>query len=440
MKTVLGLEKAIDTLCSGRKLNLSTVPDRVQKQTNNVFGANLTPVAFVESVLNEVETRGDDAIREITGKLEGRLVTQDFEIPGSVIKDAYRDVSDDLIKALKLAAQRIRRFHEVSMPKGWFDTEEGYGVQISPVKRVGSYAPSGLASTILMTVIPAKAAGVDEVILSTPGRADSFPNPAMMVAADIAGVSRMFQVGGAQAIAGMAYGTETIPAVDVICGAGNIFVTLAKKLLYGEVGIDGLYGPTETAVIADGTANPTLCAADLLAQAEHDAMAAPVLITTSENVAVEVEKEIRNRAIRLSRFPIVEESLKGQGCIAIVKNLDEAIELANRYAPEHISLMVEEPWQYVKRVKNAGAIFVGEFSHEVLGDYLAGPSHVMPTGGTARFDSGLNVGTFLKFSPVIGMDMKKSECLGKAASVIARVEGLEGHAEAAEIREELINS
>jgi histidinol dehydrogenase len=288
-----------------------------------------------------------------------------------------------------------------------------------------------------MTAIPAKVAGVSEVIVCTPAREGGMPHPVVLVAADIAGVDRVFRIGGAQAIAAMAYGTETVPRVDMICGPGNIFVTLAKKLLFGEVGIDGLYGPTETVVVADESANPTLCAADLLAQAEHDPLARPVLITTSASLAAAVEKEARTRLERLERASIAKAAMEEQGCIAIVSSLEEALELANQFAPEHISLMVKEPWAFVGQVRNAGAVFLGEFSHEVLGDYVAGPSHVMPTGGTARFSSGLGVHSFVKVSPVTALDRATASELSRAAALIARAEGLTAHAEAAEVREEL---
>ena len=440
MKTVRGLDRAVKTLCGERKLNLSTVPPHVQEVTNEVFGEALPPASFVERVLKEVQAGGDDAVRDISRRLEGGERPDALEVPQSAVADAYRDVPDELVRALELAVRRIRRFHEASLPQSWIDFAEGYGELVNPVERVGAYAPMGLASTVLMTAIPARVAGVGEVIVATPGPGGRPPNPVVLVAADIAGVNRIFQIGGAQAIAAMAYGTKTLPGVDMICGPGNIFVTLAKKLLFGEVGIDGLYGPTETVVIADDSANPTLCAADLVAQAEHDVMASPVLITTSEEVAESVNKEIGVRVRRLERAAIIRESLKRQGCIAIVDDLEEALELAARYAPEHLCLMVRDPWRHVGRVRSAGAVFVGDYSHEVLGDYVAGPSHVMPTGGTARYSSGLSVRSFLKFSPVVGVDRAASATLGKAASLIARAEGLTGHAEAAEVRDELLTS
>jgi histidinol dehydrogenase len=235
----------------------------------------------------------------------------------------------------------------------------------------------------------------------------------------------------------MAYGTESVPRVDVVAGPGNVFVTLAKKLLYGEVGIDGLYGPTETLVVADETANPTVCAADLVAQAEHDYLATPVLVTTSRALAETVRKEAGSRAARLERSAEAQTALDERGCIAVVADLEEALELAAEFAPEHISLMVRDPWRQLGRVRNAGVVFLGEFSHEVLGDYVAGPSHVMPTGGTARFSSGVGVRSFIRTTPVVGLSRETAASLTKTASVLARAEGFTGHAEAAELRDEL---
>ena len=259
----------------------------------------------------------------------------------------------------------------------------------------------------------------------------------MLTAADIAGVDRVFCIGGAQAVAAMAYGTESVPRVDIICGPGNIFVTLAKKLVYGDVGIDGLYGPTETVVIGDSTSNPTLCAVDMLAQAEHDTLARPVLITTSERLADAVDAEITTRLERLDRGAIARASTQEQGCIAVVESMGDALKLANEFAPEHLCLMVQDAWEHLGKVRNAGAVFIGDFSHEVLGDYVAGPSHVMPTAGTARFNSGLGVHSFVKVSPVVALSPETSATISRVASVLGRAEGLTAHAEAAEIREEL---
>ena len=418
---------------------MDSVPPQVQEKTDAVYGEPLSPQRFVERVLTEVRERGDEAVRDLTRKLDG-VDPGAFEVPSSAVTDAHANIPGELVEALVLAAGRVRRFHEASLPKSWIDSSEGYGELFNPVNRVGVYVPGGTArfpSTVLMAAIPARVAGVQEIIVATPSGKDGSPDPVVLAAADIAGVDRVFQISGAQAIAALAYGTETVPRVDMVCGPGNVFVTLAKKLVFGDVGIDGLYGPTETLVIADGGANPTLCAADLVAQAEHDYMATPVLITTSGELAKAVQAEAELRAAGLERAVVAKESLEQRGCIAVVENLEEAFELANQFAPEHISLMVKDPWEHLGRVRNAGAVFLGDFSHEVLGDYVAGPSHVMPTGATARFSSGLGVRTFLKVSPVVGLDEATSSTLSSAASIIARAEGFTGHAEAAEIRDEL---
>jgi len=393
----------------------------------------------VESILRQVNSSGDTALRRLTLELDGLNITE-LEVPRHKLKDAYHSVSEEVVNSLKIAADRIQRFHLSSLPNNWMDESEGYGEVFNPVSRVGVYVPGGNArfpSTVLMTVIPARVAGVSEVIITTPSSDGNTPHPSVLVAADIAGVDRVFQAGGAQAIAAMAYGTDTIPAVDLICGPGGLHTTLAKRSVYGTVGIDGLYGPTETVLIADETANPTLCAADLVAQAEHDTLATPVLITTSNQIAEAVQKEAQLRASVLPRSVIAMKSLNDRGTIALVDNLDEAIELANDFAPEHLCLLVTNPQNFLDKVKNAGAIFLGEFSHEVLGDYVAGPSHVMPTGGTAKFGSGVGVHTFLKVSSVICLDEEKAASLSKSASVLARNEGFTGHAEAAEIRDEI---
>lgn len=440
MRVARGLAAARKALCQERGLRLDQAPPHVLKRITEVFGEPLTPTQVVELILKQVRQQGDAAVRELARKLEGDDLGA-LEVPLSAIAKAYDDVPDEVVEALTVAAHRIRRFHEACRARSWTDFSEGYGQLINPVRRVGAYVPGGTArypSTVLMTAIPASVAGVDEIVVCTPPEDDGMPPPVVLVAGDIAGVDRVFRVGGAQAIAAMAYGTETVPRVDMICGPGNIFVTLAKKLVYGDVGIDGLYGPTETVVIADETANPTLCAADLLAQAEHDVMAMPVLITTSERLAEVVNKEAQTRLDRLERGSIAKVAMDEQGCIAIVDDLEEALELANSFAPEHLCLMVKEPWSYVRQVRNAGAVFLGDFSHEVLGDYVAGPSHVMPTGGTARFGSGLGVHSFLKISPIVALDTNLSADLARAAALIARAEGLTAHAEAAELREELL--
>ena len=440
MREVRGLESAYEILCKGRGLDLDQAPSYVLDRTEHALGRRLTPTAAVELILDEVRARGDDAVREFTRSLDGHD-PGDFEVPQDTIVKAYDEAPESLVKALETAARRIRRFHEATVPADWMDEEEGYGQRVTAMESVGVYVPGGTAnypSTVMMTVIPARVAGVEKVIVCTPPGPGGSPAPAVLAASWIAGADQVFQIGGAQAVAAMAYGTETVPAVDMICGPGNIFVTLAKRRLFGQVGIDGLYGPTETVVIADETANPTLCAADLLAQAEHDPLATPVLITTSDSLAESVRGEVELRLQRLDRRDIARAAVEERGCIAVVDHTDEALELANRFAPEHLSLMVAEPLKWVGNVRNAGAIFAGEFSHEVLGDYVAGPSHVMPTGGTARFTSGLGVHSFVKMMPVVALSESTSANLGTAAAQLARSEGLTGHAEAAEIRAELL--
>jgi histidinol dehydrogenase len=437
MRTVNGLAEARKALLEGRGLDFDSVADEVMEATSAALGCRpASPAEAVDEILRRVREGGDEALRELALSLDG-VEPESFEVPKSAIAEAYAGVPDELVRALEVAAKRCTRFHQASRPEGWIDFSEGYGEMLVPVGSVGAYVPRGLASTVLMTAIPARVAGVDEVIVCTPPGADGLPDPAMLVAADLAGVNRVFGIGGAQAVAAMAYGTESVPKVDLVCGPGNVFVTLAKKALFGEVGIEGLYGPTETTVIADDTANPTLCAADLLAQAEHDALAMPVLITTSAELAEAVQREIGARADGLERGETAMASIEGRGAIAIVEDIDQALDLANDLAPEHLCLMVRQPWRHVGRVRNAGALFIGEFSHEVLGDYVAGPSHVMPTAGTARFNSGVSVRSFLKVMPVVGLDDETAMSISRHAAVIARAEGLTGHAEAAEIRHEL---
>jgi histidinol dehydrogenase len=289
-----------------------------------------------------------------------------------------------------------------------------------------------------MTTIPAKIAGVKDISITCPVSQNGLPPESVLAAAHIAGVRNVYCVGGAQSIAAFAYGTESISKVDIICGPGNIFVTLAKKIVYGDVGIDGLYGPTETLIIADDSANPSFIASDLLAQAEHDKQAKPILITTSMRIATEVEHELALKLERLSRKDIAQISTQNEGIIAIVETIQDAIKLSNTFGPEHLCLATSYPEEHLSNVTNAGMIFLGDFSHEVLGDYGAGPSHVMPTAGTARFNSGLGIHTFQKIIPIVGINKPDSLEIGQIAAIIAKEEGLTAHAEAAEIRQEFI--
>ena len=441
MRVVTGADRARALLLKGRGIGLDQAAPEVIARTNEALEENFSsPSEAVAWILRRVREEGDEAVRELTRRLDG-AAPPTMDVPPSAIADAYDAVPSEVLDALRLAAERIREFHETARPTGWMDRERGYGVAVTPVGSVGVYVPGGTAaypSTVLMAVIPAKAAGVERVSVCTPAGPGGLPAAAVLAAADIAGADRVYRIGGAQAIGAMAYGTETVRRQDMVCGPGNLFVTLAKRMVFGEVGIDGLYGPTETLIVADETANPTLCAADLLAQAEHDALASAVLITTSPDLAEAVRSEVEVRLRRLDRESVARAAVEGRGCIAVVESVDEALALAAEYAPEHLSLMVREPSAHVEAVRNAGAVFLGEFSHEVLGDYVAGPSHVMPTAGTARFNSGLGVHSFVKFSPIVALGDDVPAELTRAAAAIARAEGLTAHAEAAEIREELV--
>ncbi|MFC2021059.1 histidinol dehydrogenase, partial [Chloroflexota bacterium] len=346
-------------------------------------------------------------------------------------------VDAELLSSLKLAKERITFFHTAQKDSLLREsTRAGSGWLIRPLTRVGINAPgfrAPLPSSVLMTAIPARVVGIKEVIMVTPPR-EGGVSPTTLVAADIAGVDRVFSVGGAQAIAALAFGTESIPSVDKVCGPGNIYVTLAKKLLYGVVGIDGLYGPSEVLIIADETANPAYCAADLLAQAEHDPLASAILVTASSDFADGVVREVDKQLKDLSQPDLARKSLEERGIVALVAGMDEAIELANLYAPEHLCLMVDRAASYLDRISNAGCIITGEKATVVLGDYIAGPSHVLPTGGTARFSSPLNVTDFVKLTSLINVDDATLKKLGPAAQTLAVAEGLDAHAKAVEKR------
>ena len=436
MKIIEGFESAKSALTRQPLAELYSVSPAVKQRLKEMFGTE-DPEQAVRQIIGEVRHRGDAALFDYTVKID-RVKLTSLEISREQVASAYREVNEALVAALKLAAERIRVFHSAQKDNIWHElTGQGVGQLIRPLERVGVYAPGGTASypsTVLMTAIPAKVAGVREVVLVTPPKSNGAVPPLTLVAADIAGVDRIFGIGGAQAIAALAFGTEFIPRVDKICGPGNVFVVLAKKLVYGVVGIDGLQGPSEVVIIADETANPRYCALDLLAQAEHDPSASAILITTSHRLANEVATEVEQQLKGLARQAIAAESLENRGMIAVVSSVDEAIELANIYAPEHLSLMVDKADAYIDKVSNAGCLFVGEQSTVVLGDYVAGPSHVLPTGSTARFSSPLNITDFIKFINLVNLDEASLGKLGWAASAIARAEGFEAHARAVEER------
>ena len=429
MKIIKGLSQS--------NLFLETIRNPIDSQTPNLnTESNLSLTDSVFKLIKDVKSRGDTAIKEITLRLD-KVKLENIEVDSNKISDALDKTDKNLIDSLITSSKRITDYHNKTLPQTWTDEQEGYGQVINPIDSVGIYIPKNLISTVLMTVIPAKIAGVKKVYICTPAETSGVPSDEILTACKISKVDKVFTISGAQAIAALAYGTETIPKVDLICGPGGIYTTIAKKLVYGEVGIDGLYGPTETLIIADTDANPILCAADLVAQAEHDKLAIPICITTSMDLGKLISAQAITRAKNINRHQIAYDSIKNRGAILVVDNLDDAFELANNFAPEHISLMIAEPNRHINKIRNAGAIFIGEHSHEVMGDYVAGPSHVMPTSGTAKFNSGLNVNTFLKFSPVVKINKSNSKILSNVAATIAKAEGLDGHAEAAEIRNEI---
>jgi histidinol dehydrogenase len=419
------------TLLQRKSLRRLAFSPTAIERTERIFGKGVTPSKAVDMILDAVENDGDQALNKWSAILDG-FENEQIQVPASRLNEAWDQLDPDLQDAMTLAKNRISTFHQLQPVKSWINTELGgqLGQRITAIESVGIYVPGGTAplpSSLLMSVIPAQVAGVQKIIIATPPN----PAPSILAAAFLCGVTEIYQIGGAQAIAALAFGTETVPKVNKIVGAGNLFVTLAKQKLYGYVGLDGLAGPTETMVIADETANPSWVAADLLAQAEHDVQASAILLTTSQSLAESVVMEIDQKIDNLSRNEIVKASLDGSGGIVLVDSLDQAAELANAYAAEHLCLSVEDPQGLMAKINNAGGFFLGDHSFEVLGDYIAGPSHIMPTSGTARYASPLNVLDFVKISSVIGLSPKNAIQLSEKAAMLAELEGLTAHAAAA---------
>jgi histidinol dehydrogenase len=435
-------------LQTARKTILKRVPpDETEVGQNTLdgikklFGEGLRPEQAVSRILKDVRTNGDSALRKWTKALD----QIDLE-PAPVSKASIQAALDSILPvqraALEKAAARIESFHRHQPVHSWLTDELGgkLGQIVRPIQRVGLYIPGGTAplpSTVLMSAIPARVAGVKEIVVVTPPslkQATPPINPMILAACWVAGIDEVHALGGAQAIAALAYGTQTIRPVDKIFGPGNLFVTLAKRQVYGVVGIDGLAGPTETMVIADDSANPAWVAADLLAQAEHDVLASAILLSPSEALIQKVQAEVLKQLESYERAEIIIASLEHRGGAVLTNDIDEAILLANDYAPEHLALSVQDPASWVEKVNNAGGVFLGEHSYEVLGDYVAGPSHVMPTGGSARFASPLNVMDFVKIISVIGLDEKTAREISPLAASIAQAESLDAHRNAALIR------
>lgn len=397
----------------------------------------------VREILRGVKERGDAAVSEYTQKFDGVLISpQELEVSASEIEESLESVDKELLNVIKRAAENIRAFHERQKENSWFTTNQDgvvLGQKITPLDRAGVYVPAGsapLPSTVLMNVIPAKVAGVREIVLCSPPDKSGRINPLILACAKIAGADRVFKTGGAQAIGAMAYGTESIPKVDKIVGPGNIYVATAKKLVFGICGIDMIAGPSEVLVIADETANPRYVAADLLSQAEHDAFASAILVTTSKKIADEVNKELQIQLEKLPRKDIASKSVNNYGAIVITGSIDQAVEIANTIAPEHLELCVEDPFSLLPSINNAGAIFLGNFSPEPLGDYYAGPNHTLPTSGTARFSSPLGVYDFVKRQSIISYSKKAFEKVSSDVAAFADAEGLTAHANSIRIRED----
>jgi len=399
--------------------------------------------ATVREVLQAIKRQGDRAVLHYTEEYDQlTLKPEDLRVSGSELEAAYHQVSADLLAAIRLACRQVEAFHRQRIPKSWVEfgaDEVVLGKRYTPVDRAGLYVPGGRAaypSTVIMNVIPAKVAQVPRIVITTPPGPDKSINPAVLVAAQESGVSEIYRVGGAQAIAALAYGTETIPKVDVITGPGNIYVTLAKKLVYGTVGIDSLAGPSEVLIIADCRANPVHVAADMLAQAEHDPMAAAILLTTDSGLAMKVVAEVKQQLINHPRKVLTEKAIAHYGLVVVVDSLDMAAELSNEFAPEHLELEIKEPWALLEKIRHAGAIFLGNSTPEAVGDYLAGPNHTLPTSGSARYASALGVETFMKHSSLIQYSAKALYKISKAVSTLALAEGLPSHADSVKLRTE----
>jgi histidinol dehydrogenase len=414
------------------------LPERLLDGIERIFGERISAQEAVSRVLRDIRLRGDAAVVEWSRRIDGNG-NEEFEVPASEWRAAYERLEAKEREALEFAAARVEAFHRKQPIGSWIDSgpDGSLGQLIRPVDRAGVYVPGGTAplpSSLLMAAIPARVAGVGTVIVCTPPNREGKIHDLILAAAHVAKVDRLFALGGSQAVGAMAFGTETTPAVDKIVGAGGLFITLAKRQVIGAVGIDGFYGPTETMVIADDSADAAWAAADMLAQAEHDVLASPILLTPSRKMAEKVAVELGRQLELLERGETAAASLAARGGIVLTADLDEALDLANAYAAEHLCLLVREPWSLVGKIRNAGGVFVGEHSFEVLGDYVAGPSHVMPTEGSARYASPLSVADFVKRINLVALTREAGARLSEQAAVLARGEGLTAHARAAEMR------
>ncbi|MDK2791583.1 MAG: histidinol dehydrogenase [Deferribacteres bacterium] len=416
-----------------KELIINIQSEKIKKilDRGNIFDQQYLPT--VMEILNKVKEGKDKALVELTKKFDNTDISDGFEVDKKFLEKCYENLPEKLRISLNVAKNNITEYHKNMLEKTWmYERADGsiLGAKVTPLEKVGVYVPGGKAtypSTVLMNILPAKVAGVKEVIMVTPAK-DGKLNEVVLAAAYLAGVDRVFKLGGAQAVAALAYGTETVPKVDKIVGPGNIYVALAKKIVFGSVDIDMIAGPSEILVIADGNANPEYVAADMLSQAEHDELASAITVTDDKNLALRIAVEIDKQLELLPKKHIAEKSLKDFGAIIVVKDIDEACDIANEIAPEHLELYVKTPFEYLNKIKNAGAIFLGEYTPEAVGDYLAGPNHTLPTNGTARFFSPLGTYDFVKRSSIINFNKYALEKVGDNIVEIAKAEGLDAHA------------
>jgi histidinol dehydrogenase len=438
------VSEAKNTILKRVPLNETPIPEVIIQRLNEVFKEAISPDEAVKRIIRDVRSDGDSAVQQWTKRLDESDISN-ARVPLSAIQSSLESIDPTLKFALETAASRIEGFYRKQPAISWMDQTMGgtLGQLLRPIDRVGIYVPGGsapLPSTVLMSALPAKVAGVKEIVVVTPpihGRATV--NPVILAAAAIAGITEIYLIGGAQAIAALAYGTESIAPVNKIVGPGNLFVTLAKQQVFGTVGIDGLAGPTETIVIADDGARPDWVAADLLAQAEHDLLAAAILLSPSEKLIGDVQNEIEvwlngKDGANLTRSDVIRGSFLNRSGAVLTRDIEEAISISNTYGPEHLNLAIRDPWTWLEKITSSGGVFIGENSCEVMGDYIAGPSHVMPTGGTAHFASPLNVWDFLRIISVVGLNQKTAYRLGNQAEIIAQAEGLNAHALAGRLR------
>ena len=415
----------------------SILDDLLKRSPNNYSQYEAT----VNEIIDNVRSKKDQALFDYTLKFDKfALNAENIKVTRAEIDEAYAQLDAKLIEVIKKSAENIRAFHAKQLRNSWFDAKEDgtiLGMKITAIDKAGVYVPGGKAaypSSVLMNVIPAKVAGVREIVMTTPPGANGKVNPGTLVAADIAGVDTIYKVGGAQAIAALAFGTESIPKVDKITGPGNIFVALAKKAVYGYVSIDSIAGPSEILVLADETANPRYVAADLLSQAEHDELASAILITTSEELAEKVSAQVDIFVEQLSRTEIMQKSLDNYGYILVAGNMADAIDAVNEIASEHLEILTANPFEIMTKIRNAGAIFMGEYASEPLGDYFAGPNHILPTNGTAKFFSPVNVDDFIKKTSIISYSREALERVHKDIELFAESEGLTAHANSIKVR------